>query len=84
MTKEDWIKIENRFKEWDEAGKFNASQRDILNFFKDIFEDAQKEAWNEAIEKAAEEAADINEGITDGAGISMSSYTKNSILKLKK
>jgi len=29
----DWDKIKQEFIDWDAAGKFNASQKDILNWF---------------------------------------------------
>lgn len=43
MTKEQWKQIEDDFKEWDEKGKFNASQRNILDWFKPIIEDLIKQ-----------------------------------------
>ncbi|KKK75089.1 hypothetical protein LCGC14_2877250 [marine sediment metagenome] len=41
-----WEEIEKEFIKWDKKGKFTASQRGILNWFKDKFEQERAEAFS--------------------------------------
>ncbi len=46
----NWKEIEKEFIAWDKVGNFNASQRDILNWFKGKFEQERAKASKEGYE----------------------------------